>query len=971
MYTNRIFPAFFIFTALIASATAAIALPMSQDDIWTRIDKTQMRAPGIDAVSLPVAYETFALNESALTLVLGRAPEENTTAQDTILTLPMPDGSYQRFRIEHSLVVEPGLLVKYPELGATYRGYGIDDRTASARFDFLPSGFHSMILSSQGTVIVDPYPLGEAGTYISYFKRDKTRTSDFSCQVGGSLDSVIQPKDPGKIDFLRDAVAPEVTSGTQLRTYRLALAATNEYATRVGTNTIAGTLAAEVLIVNRVNGVYERDLAIHMNIVANNNLITFAGDNMGCGSPAVACTNANDPFTNDNGPAMLNQNQTSIDGALGTANYDIGHVFSTGGGGVAFLSVPCGGNKAGGVTGLPTPLGDPFAIDFVAHEMGHQFGAQHTFNGTSSGCGGGNRSTGSAYEPGSGITIMAYAGICGAQNLAANSIDTFHVRSIEAIVQFSQIGGGNVCAVTTASGNTPPAVTGPGNFTIPKFTPFALTATAFDANGDTVTYDWQEYDLGGSTTAVPNSDGDGTARPIFRPFAPTTSGTRTFPRLVHILNTASVPPNTTGGFLTGELLPAIGRTMIFQVIARDNRANAGGVNTAAATVTVDVDSGPFLVTSPSTPVTYLGNSAQNITWSVNGTSGSPVNAASVRITMSTDGGNTFPIILAANTANDGTHILRIPVGDTTTARIKVEAISNIFFDISDANFTIAGVAPPPKSRADFDGDGRSDLSVFRPSEGNWYQNRSTAGMTAAQWGLTGDVPVPGDYDNDARTDLAVFRANDSGNPDFYVLNSATNTITYAFWGFGGDIPVSGDYDGDGRSDFAIFRPSSATWYVLRSTGGFTATPFGLATDLPLTGDFDGDAKSDIGYFRPSNGTYRVRPSGGGSDVGTPLGQPGDMPVPADYNGDNIDDYAVFRPSNGTWYIIDPVAGQLLTTQFGQSGDVPVPGDYDGDGRNDIAVYRAGIWYLNRSSSGFLGFQYGIASDIPILKKYIP
>src|ERR1044072_645133 len=200
--------------------------------------------------------------------------------------------------------------------------------------------------------------------------------------------------------------------------------------------------------------------------------------------------------------------------------------------------------------------------------MGHQWGGNHTFNGTVDNCGGGNRSSTAAYEPGSGITIMAYAGICGTQDLAAHSIDTFHVKSLEEIVAYSQTGNGNTCAVATATNNTAPAVNGPGNFTIPKGTPFYLTAAATDINGDSITYDWEEYDLGGSTTAVPNTDSDGTARPILRPYLPTVDGTRTFPSLQYILNNANVPPATTGGFLTGELLPAIARNMTFQVTAR-------------------------------------------------------------------------------------------------------------------------------------------------------------------------------------------------------------------------------------------------------------------------------------------------------------------------------------------------------------------------------------------------------------------
>jgi hypothetical protein len=375
-------------------------------------------------------------------------------------------GSVNRFVIEHSLVVEPGLLVRYPELGATYRGRGIDDPTATARFDFLPSGFHSIILSTKGTVMVDPVVEGDTVNYISYFKHDRPRTGSFSCgfrdpQSERGLNGVITPKAFDTEDLLPESNEPEVVSGTQLRTYRLALAADNEYCAAVGGNTIAGSLAAEVLIMNRVNGVYERDVAVHMNIIATNNLITFAGDNLTCGGGA--CTSANDPYTNNDGIAMLGQNQSTIDSRIGNAGYDVGHVFSTGGGGVASLNGPCNaGNKAQGVTGLGNPVGDNFAIDYVAHEMGHQFGALHTFNSTTSNCGGGNRSGSAAYEPGSGITIMAYAGICGNQDMAQHSIDTFHIKSLEQIVNYTQSGSGNSCAVATGSGNTPPTVTGPG-----------------------------------------------------------------------------------------------------------------------------------------------------------------------------------------------------------------------------------------------------------------------------------------------------------------------------------------------------------------------------------------------------------------------------------------------------------------------------------------------------------------------------
>lgn len=649
--------------------------------LWQPVDE-QSIAPGPARPLVPASYRTVRLNEAALNEILARAPMEFTVARNEqpIITLPMPDGTIARFQFEESPIVEQALADKYPEL-KTYRGQGLDDPTATLRFDWLPTGFHAMILSPSGTVLIDPYATGDRSNYMTYWKRDAVRNPEsFVCHVDG--DEEVPPEVAGRTD------APAVISGGTLRTYRLALASTNEYAVAVGGNTKAGTLAAEVLIMNRVNGVYERDLSIRMVMIGNNDLITYAGDNTSCGG---ACTSANDPYTNNNGSTMLGQNQTTIDGVIGSANYDIGHVFSTGGGGIAQLAVVCGNSKAKGVTGLSNPVGDAFAIDYVAHEMGHQWAANHTFNGTSGSCGGGNRSNTSAYEPGSGITIMAYAGICSTQDLAAHSIDTFHVKSLEVIAAFSQTGGGNTCAASTSTGNTAPTVTGPGNFTIPKGTPFALTAVASDINGDAITYDWQEYDLdagGVGTTAVPNTDSDGTPRPIFVPLLPTVGGTRTFPALTYILNNANVPPATTGGFLTGELLPAISRTMVFQVIARDNHASGGGINTATSTITVSGGAGPFAVTAPNTAVSVPALSSLNVTWNPANTAAAPVSAANVKISLSTDGGLTFPNVLAASTPNDGAQTVTLPNVQTTTARIKVEAVGNIFFDISDANFTI-------------------------------------------------------------------------------------------------------------------------------------------------------------------------------------------------------------------------------------------------------------------------------------------
>jgi len=282
----------------------------------------------------------------------------------------------------------------------------------------------------------------------------------------------------------------------------------------------------------------------------------------------------------------------------------------------------------------------------------------------------------------------------------------------------------------------------------------------------------------------------------------------------------------------------------------------------------------------------------------------------------------------------------------------------------------AAVTTSVKSRADFDGDGKTDVSVFRPSTGVWYLDRSTAGFAAINWGVSGDVLVPGDFDGDGKADTAIFRADaNPANSDYYILKSNGFVFSGTSWGVPGDVPIVGDYDGDSKTDFAVFRPSSGTWFVLNSSNGSnTVAAFGQTGDQAMAFDLENDGKTNFAVYRPSNNTWYIAKNTG--DPATnfevyPFGSAGDIAIAADYDGDNKDDVAVFRPSNGVWYIRRSTDGGVIFTAFGLNGDVPVPGDYDGDGKDDVAVYRGGTWYVNRSTAGFFQTAFGLATDTAV------
>lgn len=626
----------------------------SADGLWDEIAAQPATAAREERWVNPQVFRPFRLDEAGLRKRLESAPLEFTKEADRTplqITLPYPDGTYPRFEIVESPIMEADLAAKFPEI-TTYAGRGIDDPAATARLDLTPAGFHAQVLSPRGAVYVDPEYRGKTETYASYYKRDLASAGSFDCQTSSDRPSR---------DLIGGNQAP-AGSGPTLYTYRLACAATGEYTAFHG-GTVGLGLAAVVTTINRVDGIYETELAIRLILVANNNLLIY--------------TNAgSDPYSNGSPGTLLDQNQNNLDAVIGNANYDVGHVFGTGGGGLAALGVICrAGLKAMGETGKSSPTGDAFDVDYVAHELGHQFGAGHTFNSPSGSCSG-NRDASTAYERGSGSTIMAYAGICGADNLQAHSDPYFHSASFDQIIAYTRSGSGSGCAGQIATGNIAPTVDAGAAYTIPKETPFVLTAMGSDDNGDTLLYSWEERDLGPPATLGLEDDGE---IPLFRVWAPETSPSRTFPRLENIL---------AGGDSPEERLPTVARAMNFRVTARDNRPGGGGVNTADTTITVDGAAGPFVVNFPNANV-MLPPGELVVAWAVAGTDMLPVGASQVNIRLSTDGGESFPFVLAAATANDGSESVVLPSIATSRARIKVEADGNIFFDISDQDFILS------------------------------------------------------------------------------------------------------------------------------------------------------------------------------------------------------------------------------------------------------------------------------------------
>ena len=636
--------------------------------LWSQVENSTISEKLLRTKTTIQRFDTFRLDINNLKVQLAEVSQKILGQEGgQIIEFPDFNGKLQRFKIKQTSLLHPDLLIKYPTI-KTYSGQGVDDKSSTIHFSLNSLGLYAMILSpDKGITYIDPYTENRK-VYKVYSKKDAKATKSFECLTENQ-----STKKTAK-------TSQKNANQLKLRTFKLALAATEEYsnyhvnAAGIGAgssriDSINAVLSAITVTMTRVNAIFERDLALSMQLVANNDQLIFLESDPGV-----------DPYDNNDGTAMLSQNQATIDNVIGTANYDIGHVFSTGGGGVAYLNSPCTSFKAGGVTGYGAPVGDSFDVDYVAHEMGHQFGANHTFNGNASSCNGA-RNNDTAVEPGSGSTIMGYAGICTPQNVQNNSDVYFHGVSIQEIYENITIGASQ-CAVQTnfVTNMAAPIADAGFDYVIPKSTPFILKGQGTDADGDDLVFCWEQINNDVIVIEIPPSTTQ-TAGAVFRSLSPTKITDRFIPAL----------PTVISGNLssTWEVVPSVSRDLNFKLTVRDNVAGEGQTDSDEMKVTVNDSAGPFLVTSQNVAgISWTEGGTETVTWDVAGTTTNNINVSQVNIFLSLDGGLTFPILLASNTSNDGIETITVPNSISPDVRVMVQAVDNIFYAVNSKSFSI-------------------------------------------------------------------------------------------------------------------------------------------------------------------------------------------------------------------------------------------------------------------------------------------
>lgn len=648
-------------------ATLAILLfstsIFAQNAIWQRTSLAEVQTDLLTQYDTPQEYEVFKLNTTNFKNLLVSAPERFNGTSQTIISLPMDNGKLEKFRVYEASNFSPELQAQYPNI-RSYVAQGIDNPTAIARFSFSDYGM-SMMISRANLSSVYLKSITQDGTYYMVYRSDQlTETGSFECEV---IDD-FQPSLPESYQ------ARNANDGT-LRTFRLALACTSDYANfhlnRLGVSPTAteqvkkeAVMSEFNVVLTRVNGIFERDLSVTMNLVSNNENLIF----LNAGT---------DPYTYNDKTVMLAENQATCDSIIGTANYDLGHVLSSAHfGGLAYLRGSCNpAVKAGAVSGINTPVEDTFYF-VIAHEMGHQYGANHTFNNE---CGG-NRNSATGMEPGSGSTIMGYPGAC-PPNVQGDRDDYFHAISLQEMWSHVKHGSGQCGNETTTNNAAPIANAGP-NRTIPASTPFILEGQATDPDdpsGASLTYSWEQMNPQPAQMPPRNTN---TTGPMFRSRIPSESPARYMPVIETVIN---------GGTQNSwEVVPAVSRSMNFRFTVRDNHPGGGASDSDNMRVTTDGNSGPFIVTSQTTATTWQTQTTETVTWDVAGTDTAPVNCTHVNIFFSTDNGFTYPVTIATNIPNTGSAVINVPNLNTTSGRLMVKAADNIFYQLNKGKITVTG-----------------------------------------------------------------------------------------------------------------------------------------------------------------------------------------------------------------------------------------------------------------------------------------
>jgi len=673
----------------------------------------------------------YKLNANLLSAKLASTTSKSALSNITEITIPNTEGTLERFSVWESSNFDPELQAKYPEIRA-YEGRGIDDKNAKIHFSVAPIGLQTMV-----------FRMAKPTEYIEQNPDDKSEYVVFKSADNADSKMRLDCKTANLVSENKASNTAKTTSNAkQFKTFRLALSCTREYTAFFG-GTKAGALAGMNATLTRVNGVFDRDLSVKVVLIANNDAVIYT--DASTDPYSVPSVGAADP-----GGTWGQEVQTTLTNVIGNANYDIGHLFGgSGGGGNANCigcvcvnptsSVPLGKGSAYTSPSDAKPQGDTFDIDFVAHEMGHQLGGSHTFSHAGEG-------TGTQYEPGSGSTIMAYAGVTRNYDVQSNSDDYFSYGSIN---QIQNNLAGKTCPVTTAITNNPPIINAGADYTIPISTPFVLTGTGSDSEGNSITYTWEQFDsaittFGSNSIAYPTKP-DG---PMFRSLPPTTSPVRYMPALSSVLNNQLTT--------TWESVSSIAKTMNFTLTGRDNApAGTAQTNTDAMVVTVSASAGPFALTSQNVDnVGWEKGSTQTVTWSVNNTNTLP-GSTNVNIKLSLDGGLTFPITLAANTLNDGSETILIPsnIEASTNCRVLIEPVNNIYYAVNSNPFAVGYTVSTSCSTYNFEGG-------YSTGNGSTFISKTVA--VPASTGTISDVNVSVNVTHARFSDLEIQIVSPSG-----------------------------------------------------------------------------------------------------------------------------------------------------------------------------------------------------------------